>query len=339
MLDVNKLLESKAYDFLRTNEHLKDRILFLCLGGSHSYGTNIETSDVDIRGVALDTKLDVLGVTNFEQFVNNETDTTIYSLSKFIKLVSECNPNIIEMLFCKPEHYYWVSPIGKMLLKNRHLFLSKRAFYTFGGYAHAQLNRLENSLARDGNVLNEEQTQEHINRSVTNALMSFRDKYRLPEDALKTYVGQYEEGGKYEILINLQAKGLPLADFKSAICEMTNVLRDYEKTVGQKNKKKDDIHLNKHMMHLIRLYIMCNEILRDKTLHTYREKEHELLMKIRNGFYRTENGGVKPEFYELLNSLEAEAQELYSTTSLPKQVDKFKIADLLVDIYSNYVFR
>lgn len=339
MLDVNKLLESKAYDFLRTNEHLKDRIVFLCLGGSHSYGTNIETSDVDIRGVALDTKLDVLGVTNFEQFQNTETDTTIYSLSKFIKLVCDCNPNIIEMLFCKPEHYYWVSPIGKMLLENRDMFLSKKAFYTFGGYAHAQLNRLENALVRNGDILTEEETQIHINRSVKNAMMTFQDKYGIPEECLKTYVGQSKDNGKYEILLDINAKGLPFADFKSSICEMTNILRDYEKTVGQRNKKKDDVHLNKHMMHLIRLYFMCNEILKDKTLHTFREKEHVLLMDIRNGKFRTNDSGVKPEFYDLLNSLESEANELYSKSSLQKQVDKMKVAELLVDIYTNYIFN
>ena len=67
--------------------------------------------------------------------------------------------------------------------------------------------------------------------------------------------------------------------------EMTNVLRDYNNTVSHRNHKKDDIHLNKHMMHLIRLYLMCNEILEDKTVHTYR-KEHDLLMDIRNGKYR-----------------------------------------------------
>ena len=339
MLDVNKLLESKAYDFLRTNEHLKDRIIFLCLGGSHSYGTNIETSDVDIRGVALDTKLDVLGVTHFEQFLNEETDTCIYSLSKFIKLVSECNPNIIEMLFCKPEHYYWVSPLGKMLLENRHLFLSKRAFYTFGGYAHAQLNRLENALVRNGEILTEEETKNHINRLVKNVIFSFMNKYKIPEGGIKTYVGKYEDGDKYEILVDFDVKGIPLSNLKSSIEEMTNVLREYSKTVGQRNKKKDDLHLNKHMMHLIRLYFMCNEILKDKDLHTYREKEHGLLMAIRNGEYRLENGGVKPEFYALLNKLEKEAKELYESTTLPKQVDKQKIADLLVEIYTKYVFN
>lgn len=55
------------------------------------------------------------------------------------------------------------------------------------------------------------------------------------------------------------------------------------------------------MMHLIRLYIMCNEILENKTLYTYRENEHEMLMDIRNGKYRDNEGYVK-KYYDLLNN-------------------------------------
>ena len=48
---IREMLQSPAYEFLRSNEHLKDKIIFLTLGGSYSYGTNVETSDVDIRCV------------------------------------------------------------------------------------------------------------------------------------------------------------------------------------------------------------------------------------------------------------------------------------------------
>ena len=46
--EIKNMVEGKDYDFLRTNEHLKGKIVFLTLGGSYSYGTNVETSDVDI---------------------------------------------------------------------------------------------------------------------------------------------------------------------------------------------------------------------------------------------------------------------------------------------------
>ena len=45
------LINTKPYEFLYTDPHLGERIIFLTLGGSHAYGTNIEGSDVDIRAV------------------------------------------------------------------------------------------------------------------------------------------------------------------------------------------------------------------------------------------------------------------------------------------------
>ena len=38
--EIEKLLQSKEYDFLRTNIHLGDNICLLTLGGSRAYGTN-----------------------------------------------------------------------------------------------------------------------------------------------------------------------------------------------------------------------------------------------------------------------------------------------------------
>ncbi len=329
-MDIKSILESKEYDFLRSNSLLKGRILFLTVGGSYAYGTNILCSDLDIRGVVLERETDSLGLTDFEQYVDTKTDTVIYSLKKFLKLARECNPNIIEMLYAKPEHYFYVSPVGKKLLENRDLFLTKRAAYSFGGYANAQLNRLENALARD--TIPHYDTMVHINRSVINAAKSFETKYKLPPDAIKTYVGAWQAGDKEEILVDFRIESYPLAKLRGMIEEMTNVLRDYNNTVSHRNHKKDDIHLNKHMMHLIRLYLMCNEILDDKTVHTYR-KEHDLLMDIRNGKYREEDGRIKDEFYQLLASLSTKCEDLKKETTLPDKIDDNKFNDLVLMLY------
>lgn len=323
--EVKQLLETKNYDFLRTNPHLKGKILFLCLGGSHSYGTNVETSDIDIRGVAMNSATDIVGLTTFDQYVDNETDTTIYGFMKFIKLLKECNPNIIEMLFCRPDHYFYVTDLGRQLLKNRHLFLSKRAYFTFGGYARAQLNRLENALCANGKILDERETKEHINRSVQNALMSFEQVKGL----INSHVGTY--GDENQILVDVNLKDFPLKDLKGIIDKSAEVLRDYEKSLGH-NNKKDDLHLNKHMMHLVRLYIMCNEILRDYNLHTYREKEHDLLMSIREGKFRTKEGGVTDEFYQLIKGLSDANEENYKTSILPKSADEKAVNFLVMNI-------
>ena len=89
---IKEMVNGSAYDFLRTNEHLGRKIIFLTLGGSYSYGTNVETSDVDVRGCALNSESDLLGLTSFEQVVNTQTDTTIYAFNKLVSLLLNCNP-------------------------------------------------------------------------------------------------------------------------------------------------------------------------------------------------------------------------------------------------------
>ena len=55
-MEIKKILEQPEYGFLRENPLLGDRVVLLGLGGSHAYGTNVEGSDVDIRGVALNSR-------------------------------------------------------------------------------------------------------------------------------------------------------------------------------------------------------------------------------------------------------------------------------------------
>lgn len=132
---IKELLATTDYDFLRENEHLGNNIILLTLGGSYAYGTNTESSDVDVRGVALNSRNDILLGNGFEQVLDNPTDTCVYSFNKIISLLTNCNPNVIEMLGCK--EYLYLSDIGKELLNNRKLFLSKRCIQSFGGYAQA----------------------------------------------------------------------------------------------------------------------------------------------------------------------------------------------------------
>lgn len=72
MVEIRKVIANPEYDFLETNEHLRNKMLFLTFGGSHAYGTNVETSDIDVRGCAINSLSDLLGLTNFEQVVDEK---------------------------------------------------------------------------------------------------------------------------------------------------------------------------------------------------------------------------------------------------------------------------
>lgn len=162
--EMLNIINSPEYDFLRTNPHLGDNIMFLTLGGSHAYGTNIEGSDIDIRGVTANSRQDILGLSNFEQVLDEQTDTTVYGFRKLISLLMNCNPNVIEMLGGKPDNYAMVSRAGKTLLDNKKLFLSKKAIYSFGGYANDQLRRLQLGLLQqtDNPALKEQFAQRSV---------------------------------------------------------------------------------------------------------------------------------------------------------------------------------
>ena len=209
--EIKATIASSEYDFLRTNPHLSKNLILLGLGGSHAYGTNVEGSDLDVRGCALNSKSEILTNENFEQFVNEDTDTTIYSFNKLITLLSNCNPNTIEILGLKPEHYLYLSPIGKELLDNKKLFLSKRAVHSFGGYATAQLRRLDNKAAR---LVEQAQREQHILNSINNAVYTYKEKFfPLSEnDSISLYLDKSDQDNfDKEILV------IPFWDFKIKI--------------------------------------------------------------------------------------------------------------------------
>lgn len=337
MMDFKTLLTTPEYEFLRTNTHLGNNIIMLGLGGSHAYGTSVPSSDVDIRGIALNSKEEILGSANFEQVVNNETDTTIYSIRKIISLLSSCNPNTIEMLGLKPEHYLYLSPIGQELLDNKKLFLSKRAKYSFGGYAFAQLRRLDNKAAR---TIEQAAREQHILNSITAATYAWPDKYGCFKtgEGIKLYLDDSEqEGMDKEIFMDIHLTGYPLRDYKAMWADMKNIVADYDK-IGHRNQNAIERgKLGKHMMHLVRLYLMCIDILEKEEINTYRENDIPFLMDIRNGKFLDGDSQPLAEFYEMVDEYEKRLEYAVANTSLPDKPDYNKINEFLMSVNERVV--
>lgn len=145
---MNEFLNSSDYDFLSTNSLLRDNIILLGYSGSIAYGTNLPSSDIDIRGAALQSPRDILLNQHFEQRIDIKTDTTIYSLEKFCSLLTSNNPNVLELLGLKPEHYLYIAPAARPILEHPQWFLTKKVQKSFGGYVYAQKKRLMNGLDR-----------------------------------------------------------------------------------------------------------------------------------------------------------------------------------------------
>lgn len=140
--------------------NLNERTIFLSLAGSHAYGFATPDSDYDYRGIAIAPLDTYIGVMNkFEQIVDSdkgkhvwqhypglvdeEADMQVMELTKFARLASGCNPNVIEVLFSPEDVHIKNHPIMTRLFDIREDFLSKQAKGRFCGYAHAQLKRIQ----------------------------------------------------------------------------------------------------------------------------------------------------------------------------------------------------
>lgn len=330
-MDIKSVLKSPEYSFLKSDEHLGEHVILLGLSGSYSYGTNNENSDIDVRGVTLNRKSDLIGLTSYEQYVDMNTDTTIYTFNKMVTLLLNCNPNTLELLGLNLEHYLYLNDIGKSLLEHKNMFLSKRAIHSFGGYADAQLRRLQNALARD--TYPQREKEQHIYNSVKNAMYDFNTRYRSFESGdFEIYIDQAENPEfETEIFLNTNLKHYPLRDYKSIWNEMNNIVKDYDK-LGKRNRKKDDNHLNKHAMHLVRLFMMAIDILEKGEINTYRKEEHELLMSIRRGDFQKQDGTFSKEFYELVSEYEHKLEEATKKTKLPDEPDMEKVQKYVMSV-------
>lgn len=326
---------SKEYEFI-----WEQPVILVALGGSWAYGTNNENSDIDVRGIMHEPKESIIGLSNFEQMERHDTekdvDCVLYGLKKMCHLLLSNNPNCIEILSPQERNIIYASDIGRTLIENRHLFLSKKSAFTFGAYAKAQLARLENAVCRDS--LSQAKQEEHMLNSILGMFEHFRDRFeQFEEGSVKLYTDDaVNKDYDKEIFLDVNLKHYPLRDYKSMWSEMQNVVKDYSKLNGR-NKKKDIPHLCKHMMHLVRIYNMGIDILEQEEIITYREKDLDLLMSIRHGDYMLDDGTISPKFYELIDKINARFEEAVSKTKLPAKPKFNEVEKLIISINKKYL--
>ena len=123
--------------------------------GSHLYGTNTESSDVDYSGVFVAPEEYYLGLQSVEEVdfsvksknqngKNNSdaVDRKLYEFRKFVRLSLENNPNVVEQLFVDEKNLLFSNDLGRELLSNRHLFLHRGLKDKFLGYSFSQKHKM-----------------------------------------------------------------------------------------------------------------------------------------------------------------------------------------------------
>ena len=127
-----------------------DELIFLAFRGSIAHGTYIpkedpnSIDDKDIIGVyikALTHYLGFGGKEHKEKF-HGVWDAVSYEFRKLCGLLLKSNPNVLSLLFLNEKMVIKSSAIWEQFLKQKDLFISKDAYYSFSGYAKGQLHRM-----------------------------------------------------------------------------------------------------------------------------------------------------------------------------------------------------
>lgn len=322
-------------------------IILECISGSRAYGLETETSDTDIKGVFLLPKQAYYGL-DYEKQVSNETnDVVFYEFGRFMELLYQNNPNILELL-ATPEHaIIYKHPILNQI--NPAVILSKKCRDTFGKFAFSQIKKArglkkkivnpmpkERKTVIDFCFVNHEQgsipvmdflalkgwRQEHC--GLVN-IAHMHDVFGLYYNPAHHYAGiqksdqsndvslsSIPKGEKQEALLYFNRSGY------SSFCKEHN---EYWEWVAKRNDARFESTQNhgkkydaKNMMHVFRLLEMAIEIGAEQKVIVKRPNR-DFLLDIKSGQF---------EFDELLNlahEKQEEMERVFDASNLPDAPD------------------
>jgi len=298
---------------------MKNNIHYEVIMGSTAYGVSDDTSEMDIYGFTMPPKHILFPYSdgghifgfgkkpeNFEQFQQHhiidkgrgkEYDISIYNIVKFFNLCMENNPNMVDALFVPTRCVLHSTAIANHVRDNRKLFLSKRVWHKFKGYAFSQLHKMKNKWVKDfvnlcdaWNVPYDMPLKETLDR------MKEQDATDEERTRMLLVINKIETGGK-------RSKRIPLIA-----------------------KHGFD---TKFAYHVVRLIDECQQILEEGDLDLTRSREH--LKAIRRG--EVPENDVIQYFDNKVLSLE----NSYNTSKLPYSPDEEAIRALLMEcIESHY---
>lgn len=346
---------------LLANRHL---LLLECVSGSHAYGLETATSDVDLKGVFFLPRRELYGLTETAQVQDESNDTVYYELGRFVDLLVKNNPTLLELLATPEDCVRFRHPlIGRFRPET---FLSKRCEQSFAGYAEAQIRRargLNKKIVRPFPV--ERQSILDFCRVVAGvgsvplpawlakrgwrqdecgltAIPHVRDGYAL------YHASQLPAGGSFPGIVSgpdvqrvrlaSVPKGLePLAFLhfnQDAYTVYCREHREYWEWVEKRNEERYQSTLAhgksydaKNLMHTFRLLAMALEIAREGRI-LVRRPDRERLLQIRRG---------ELEYDDLMRQAEdqiAEIHAAYQASALPAEPDVAAAEEALVEVRS-----
>ena len=119
------------------------RLLYEYIRGSHLYGLNNESSDIDTSGVFVCTRDELFGCFGYTpQVSDSRHDNTWFEIGELVRLLLKSNPTVLESLFVPEDKVLGdIHPLMQMVIDNREKFISKQCFNPFFGYAKSQIEK------------------------------------------------------------------------------------------------------------------------------------------------------------------------------------------------------
>jgi hypothetical protein len=116
-------------------------IIFEAITGSYAYGTNIEGSDMDIRGVFIQPTEEILKGEYVAQVSDETQDIVYYEINRFLELLSQANPNILELLNSPRHCIRIIKDEFRKILDIKDEFLTKDIIKSFVEYSKTQIKK------------------------------------------------------------------------------------------------------------------------------------------------------------------------------------------------------
>jgi len=341
---------------MNTNELLeRNKICKICkvLEGSHAYGTAIETSDVDMRGIfCADQKSYLTPFFNIKEIdIETEEDTKYFELKHFMNLLYTQNPNILQLLWVRDQDIIETSPAYEYIRSVRGNLLSSAAARSTAGYANGELHKMK-SHAKWISIPTPKTPPKQ--RDHVSLVQWFGDKKMLPSTfAIHHYIkdhiavpygndiyGLYEMKGEYLSRKdgsfikhpNFDRTTLnPLAIFKfnrEEYQKSKNKHKNYWEWKKNRNPQRSILEEKysydcKNASHLVRLLRMSYEILDTHKVNVFREDADELLA-IRNGSMQYD------ELLKYADDLDKKIKDMYNKTTLREHIDVKYIAAVMM---------
>lgn len=321
---IKEVLKTSKYDFLKNAEYKKDTIL-LTLAGSISYGTNVVGSDIDIRGIALNNKKQILGFDKIEQYEDDSTDTTIFTIAKMFQLLMDCNPNSLELLYTKEDHRIY-NDLGKILIDNRGIFLSKLVIFAYNGYINAQIHRVKNAIKGTGNMSLEDELVYERTR-LEDMIVHFNHTRTSFDSSSMAFLLKDNK-----LLMNCRLNEYPAGDLSSIFSELTNVMASWRKVNKLSQRELDSRKLCKFCYHILRLLFQEYELLSKGDFSTFIQDEKKLkeMMDTRSGFFLKEDGTINDAFFDLADEYQKDIEYAKKYCVLPDTYDAKKVEELFM---------